>query len=276
MGEGRRLVARKKDDTEIEVDIAIAPLPTPEKTYTMAVVRDISDRLRLERKIGNLERTREELEKFAMIVSHDLKAPLQRVRMLIYLIVSQLHDVQNEEIKKMTEYLNKTLTDMENLIHGVLDYARAANEEQNSDVDLNLVFSDVIQNILVPENFHIEVTKPLPRIRGNYTKLLQIFLNLITNAIKYNDKPEGLLRIDWKAKDQEYIFSFEDNGVVVPEDKRRDIFKLFSRAGPADDKASHGVGLSIVKKIVDRAGGSVLYSESALGGSCFAFSWPMK
>lgn len=277
MGDGRRLVGRKKDNAEIEVDIALAPLPTPEKTYTLAVVRDISDRLKLERKICKLERTREELEKFAMTVSHDLKAPLQRVKMLVYLILSQVPAGQNEEVRQMTEHLNTTLADMERLIHGVLDYARAANDEDTDNLDLNQIFNDVKKNIVIPENFHIEVTRSLPRIRGNYTKVFQVFLNLITNAIKYNDKPEGLLKIEWEKQCQEYRFCFADNGVIVPTDQREDIFKLFKTAGRRkNDKESHGVGLSIVKKIIEQMGGNIICRESALGGSCFTFSWPMK
>lgn len=276
MGEGRRLMARKKEGMEIEVDIALAPLHEEGKSFTLAVVRDISDRLELDRRIGSLQKMKDELEKFAMVVSHDLKSPLQRVKMLIHLITLELSSAQNEQIKQLVEYLNGSIATMEDLIHGILDYAKAEGEDNGTIIDLNEVLKDVKDNIVLPENFQIEA-KPLPKIVGNYTKVFQVFLNLVTNAVKYNNRPKGILRIDWTEDNNQYRFCFQDNGIVVPVEKREDIFKLFNRAQEGNtNSTSHGVGLSIVKKIIDQAGGNIWYEESALGGSCFTFYWPRK
>lgn len=276
MGHGLKLQAKRKDGANIDVDIALAPLETETKQYTLAVIRDISARLSLDKKIGSLERIKGELEKFAMVVSHDLKSPLQRVKALVHLITLKLSAAENAEIKEMVGYLNESILTMEELIYGILDYARTDNDETFENVDLNKVFVAVKQNVIIPENFRIEVRKPLPQVSGNYTKLFQVFLNLITNAIKYNNKPEGLLSIDWCENETEYTFQFADNGIVVPAEKRNDIFKLFHRVKEEKGKESHGVGLSIVKKIIQQAGGTIWYEESSFGGSCFTFSLAKK
>jgi signal transduction histidine kinase len=164
---------------------------------------------------------------------------------------------------------------MEKLIHGILDAARMGYEVKKDFIDLNQVLDEVKITIHIPENFAIYVKKSLPLVFGNYTKWLQVFQNLITNAIKYNRKAEGILQLDWSENDKNFEFSFADNGTAIPESKQQLIFRLFERAEEEDDK-SHGIGLFIVKHIIQTARGRIGYKGSAMGGSEFYFNWPKK
>lgn len=274
MGIGLRLWAQKKDYSQVDVDIALSPFADGTNKFVIAVMREIADKMILEQKIVSLERMKDELERFAYVVSHDLKAPLHRIKMLVNLITLEIPEHSSSDFGQMVGYLHQSVDTIDKLIHGILDYTRVGAEEQVSWVDLNEVLSEARSAIVQPDYFSISLLHALPVVPGNRTKLMQIFLNLITNAIKYNKHASGVLQIDCTAQDDFFEFSFADNGTVVPPEKREEIFKLFTRAANDNDKASHGIGLSIVKKITEQAGGKIIYAESALGGSEFRFTWP--
>jgi signal transduction histidine kinase len=196
--------------------------------------------------------------------------------MLVSLITHELAEEKQNNIQEMTQYLNESVNSMEKLIHGILESARLGYEEKKDFVDLNLVLEEVKRMINIPGNFSIRLEKTLPRVLGNHTKWIQVFQNLITNAIKFNKKEEGLLQVSWSEDDENYEFIFSDNGIVISDSKQHLIFRLFERASDEDDKQSHGIGLFIVKNIIQNAGGPIRYRESALGGSEFYFNWPKK
>ena len=274
MGAGLKLMARHKNGNEFDVDIALSPLKRGRENFALAVIRNISDRVRAERKIHHLERSKEELEKFSYTVSHDLKAPLQRVKGLVELILQELPPQKNSQLQEMAGHLNYSLETMEKLICNILDYARDKELDKKETVDLNLILQEVIQNIVVPANFKIKVPVALPAVTGHHTGLFQVFLNLVTNSIKYNNKLAGEVVIEWQEKKRCYEFSISDNGVRVPEGQRKEIFKLFHRGKVREDKTSHGIGLYIVKETISRSGGAIWYEESKLGGSSLIFRWP--
>lgn len=275
MAEGIRLVAVKKDNSEFRVDIALSPFNLYGASYTIAVVRELSDKIFLEQKVQMLEKMKEELERFAYVVSHDLKSPVKRIHMLVDLIVMELGDKVDSNLQTLINYLHQSVSITENLIHGILEQARLESETETSDIDLNILLEEAKKGVIIPDSFTFEIPTPLPVIRGNYTQWLQVLLNMVTNSIKYNDKEKGILRIETSEQGNFYRFSFKDNGTVVPPEKREIIFTLFKRGHDNEDKGSHGIGLSIVKKIVEKAGGSIEYSVSDLGGSEFNIFWPI-
>lgn len=275
MGSGLKLWGKRRDGEEFDLDIALSTIEHEGGRFAIAVIREIGDKLQLEQRIGSLEKIKEELERFAYVVTHDLKVPLQRIKMLTHLITAEFSEHEGQEMKTMINYLNGSVTTMEKLIYGVLEYAKAGNEEANVPVDLNDVLDEILRTISIPLNFVVRKKKPLPTVTGNYTKLMQVFLNLITNAVKYNTASQGILEIDASVKDSFHIIRFTDNGIVIPVENREHIFKLFHRGTSHADDRSHGIGLSIVQKIIDQGGGKIWYEESSMGGSCFVFTWPV-
>lgn len=275
MAAGVHLYALKKDGTEVQVDIALSPYEVSGTPYTIAVIRELSDKHYLEEKIGALERTKEELERFACIVSHDLKAPVKRIHILVDMILKDLPAEPEEHLLELIDYLNQSITLTEKLISGILEQARAQHLVSEENFSLDEVLKEVLHGITIPEGFSIRPVKELPQIRGNKVQWIQIFINLLTNAIKYGDKEQGLVEIDWTSDNHFTVITFADNGTVVPADKRESIFDMFIRGAhhPVDD-SSHGIGLSIVKKILESVGGKVEYHESHLGGSAFRILWP--
>lgn len=274
MGAGMRLYAVRKDGTEIDIDIALSRYEHQGETYAITVLREITDKVMLEQKVDTLERVKTELERFAYTLSHDLKSPLQRVKMLAELITVDLNPEEHADTKKMVRFLHDSVDTMDRLIKGILEYTRAEHPVVHDGVNLNEVLAEVLYVIVKPENFEVKVPRPLPVLQGNKTQLFQVFLNLISNAIKFNKKDKGILSIWWEKLPNGFQFTFEDNGTIVPAEEREKIFKPFTRGTAATDHDSHGLGLSIVKKIIEQAGGSITYRESALGGSAFVFVWP--
>lgn len=275
MAAGVPLFATKKDGSEIQVDIALSPYEVAGIPHSIAVVRELSDKHYLERKIDSLERTKEELERFACIVSHDLKAPVKRIQILVEMILHDLPVEPDENLRQLIAYLNQSISLTEKLISGILDQARSQHGSNEEIISLEQVFTEVYHGIVIPDDFVIRRIRDLPGVRGNKTNWLQIFINLLTNAIKYNDKECGIVEIDWIANDRFFIITFSDNGVIVAEEKRKSIFEMFIRGEDyPSDGSSHGIGLSIVKKITEEAGGKVECVPSHLGGSAFKVHWP--
>ncbi len=274
MAAGLQLFALCKDQSEIQVDIALSPYSIGGTTYTIAVIREFSDKKYLEQKIGSLRRTKEELEKFACIVSHDLKAPVNRIHALVDMIVRELPADQHEDLSVLVRHLHQSVALTEKLIAGILEQARAEHHMEQESIDLNEILDEVIRSISIPETFSVYTRQRLPVIRGNRVQWIQVFMNLITNAVKYNDKETGMLEISWMRDGDDIILDFADNGTVVEPDKRYSIFQMFFRAESRTSTTSHGIGLSIVRKIAEQGGGHIEYAESDLGGSCFKIRWP--
>ncbi|MEO1050254.1 MAG: ATP-binding protein [Bacteroidota bacterium] len=280
MGEGLKLFALKKDGAEVDVDIALAPLETNDgEAYTMAVIRDISDKRQFEvsllEKNEKLAKLNNELKKFAHIVSHDLKSPLGRIKALASLLKQGASCNDSKEYHDISILLQENIEGMERLIQGILRNAELDEEspKQHHFVDLNQMVDELKKLIYIPDHFHIQVKDTLPTIKGNRTQLIQLFMNLISNAVKYNDKDRGLLEIGYEDEADAYSFYFADNGQVVAPEKRDVIFKLFGRESTLKSEQSQGIGLNTVREIVMDAQGELWYTESPLGGSCFRFTW---
>ena len=215
---------------------------------------DITEQKRLETQkeklLKQLKRSNEELEEYAHIVSHDLKSPLRNVSALASWIKSDNIDNLKVESVEHFEHLELTLEKMESLISGVLEFASVAeNSKDIEKTNLQELIKDLIRTLHIPKHIHIKIKKQLPIVKGDAVKLLQIFQNIISNAIEYIDKPKGLIVIDYIEKKYEYEFSISDNGMGIDEKYFEKIFKIFNSLHK--NRKHSGVGLSIVKKILD-------------------------
>lgn len=233
---------------------------------------DPADTARL---VGELERTNQELREFAYVVSHDLKAPLRAIDSLVNWIAADYADSFDEDGKEQMDLLLGRVRRMQNLIEGVLQYSRVGRlHEEPAPVNLTRLLAEVLDALAPPA--HIVITRPdrLPVVVGERTRLYQLFQNLISNAIKYMDKSDGLVDISCQLEGAWWRLAVRDNGPGIdPKDHER-IFQIFQTLHAKDEYESTGIGLTLVKKIVELHGGRV-WVESQLGrGSTFFFTLP--
>ena len=205
-----------------------------------------------------LEKQNEELRHFAYIVSHDMKAPLRAIHGLSHFIKEDINNNNIPEALDNLTTLQRRILRMDNLINGILSYSKITMvESESTSINLDTLISEVIDNQRRPENFEIKIMSPLPVIYGVQEHFIQLFSNLISNGVKYNDKSQGSIVIDYKNLGKHHEFSIEDNGPGIPKNYHEKIFVVFQTLHSRDSIESTGIGLSIVKKIIDKLNGSI-------------------
>lgn len=231
--------------------------------------------LKLQEYTVHLERKNNELDKFASIVSHDLKAPLRAIGNLTGWIEEDAGDTLTPEVRTNFDMIKQRVKRMEDLINAILDYSRA-DRRASDDVKFNAkdLLEETMEFIGKPENVNLEIGPGMPEIVTDKTRLSQVFSNLIGNAIKYNDKEIKEIKISVNDQPEGWTFSVKDNGPGIESQYHEKIFVIFQTLNRRDDVESTGVGLAIVKKIIEDQGGKI-WVESELGkGSDFRFFWP--
>jgi signal transduction histidine kinase len=224
--------------------------------------------------INELEQRNAELDKFAYVVSHDLKAPLRGIHNVVKWIQE---DHQNELSPQMKQYLDiipERTKRMEDLINGLLDYARIRKRNVTEKTDVYQLVKEIVEEI-VPEGFDVDISN-LPEIFTEKLKLKQVFTNLISNAVKYTQHPNGHISIGCKQIPGYYEFSVKDNGMGISAEYHAKIFELFQTLRDKDEAESTGIGLAIVKKIIDEEHGMISVNSETGKGSEFIFRWPVK
>lgn len=229
----------------------------------------------LEAYTENLERKNRELDKFASIVSHDLKAPLRAIGNLTGWIEEEGVDNLSPDSKEHFNLIKQRVARMESLINAILDYSRADRREVHDEmVEISQVIKESLELIGKPDHVHVECLSELPAVNGDRTRLDQVFSNLLGNAIRYNDKSQVHIGIRAERSADGWLFSVKDNGPGIDPRFHEKIFVIFQTLHRRDEIESTGVGLAIVKKIIEDQGGSI-WVESELGaGAEFRFFWP--
>ena len=226
---------------------------------------------KLEKNIHDLESKNEELNKFAYVVSHDLKAPIRGIHNVITWIGEDLSDELSPQLKRYLQIIPQRTQRMEALINGLLDYARINRKTPTELVDTNLLVHEITQSI-VPRNFTIKIEN-LPEMFTERLKLEQVFANLISNAVKYSKPEKGFIKITGKKIKDYYEFSVKDNGIGIAVEYHQKIFEIFQTLREKNEIESTGVGLAIVKKIIDEHR-ETINVKSELGiGTEFIFTW---
>ncbi|WBX77482.1 ATP-binding protein [Tenacibaculum ovolyticum] len=215
-----------------------------------------------------------ELEEFAYVISHDLKTPIRNVYTITQWLIDDHKSVFNEEINSNLQLIIEQSNQMELLVNGILEYSLQKKQgNYSSDIDLNKMLTSIAKansrvkcKVLLKDTF--------PKVKGVEYQLLQVFQNLVQNAIKYNENEEKIITISYKTVNQFYQFSIEDNGIGIEEKYFEKIFKLFQKLEVLTEKDSIGMGLALVKKIINMMGGKI-WLKSKLGeGTTFYFTIP--
>ncbi|RYY64001.1 MAG: HAMP domain-containing protein [Chitinophagaceae bacterium] len=228
----------------------------------------------LDANISELKRKNAELDQFAHIVSHDLKSPLRGIGNVVTWIEE---DHGAELTPKVQEYLGLVkgrLTRAENLIGGILTYARVGKEQQHREsVDLRELLQEVLENQALRPGTVVSLPPTLPVLLTERLPLFQVFSNLVSNALKYNDKEEPRLAVWHEEEGDHYIFYVQDNGPGISPTYHRKIFQIFQTLQATEVPDSTGVGLAIVKKILDARQETIQVTSRDDQGSTFSFTW---
>ncbi|MFH1118187.1 MAG: ATP-binding protein [Bacteroidota bacterium] len=226
-----------------------------------------------EKLISELDSANRELKDFAYIVSHDLKAPLRAIGSISQWIHTDYIDKLDEDGKMQLDLLLSRVHRMQNLIEGVLAYSRVTRTvEEKEQIDLNILVREAIEMVAPPEKFNITIDTNLPTVSFGPTRLLQVFENLVSNAVKYNDKETGEINIRCVDQGKAWAFSVSDNGPGIEEKYYEKIFQIFQTLRARDEFESTGIGLTIVKKIIENNGGTIHVDSAPGNGTTFTFT----
>jgi signal transduction histidine kinase len=221
----------------------------------------------------SLEKQNQALNQYAHMVSHDLKAPLRSIDTLINWFMEDNATMMTEENKKSMHTILSNVEKMDLLIKGILLYSSVEKQEvEDRTIDLNILIDEVVRTIHIPNHITLTVNNTLPKVFGNQYRFNQLFQNLIQNAIKYNDKNTGTIEIGSTETDTDTQFYIKDNGIGIAEKYQTKIFDVFSKLHNNDP--SSGIGLSIVKKIIDIYHGKIWLESQENKGTTFYFTLP--
>ncbi len=243
------------------------------ENFILGISRDISQ---IKQTQLELEQANEELEKFAYIASHDLKAPMRGIDNLATWIAEDLEDVMDEDARNKLDLMRQRIKRLEMLLEDILSYSRAGRiVEEPKEVNVKKLIDEIIDSLNLPSTFTLEVHNNLPVFCSVHTPLRQIFLNLITNAFKHHDKKEGHIEIFCEEHSPFFEFAVKDDGPGIPEEFHNRVFEMFQTLQSRDTKESTGLGMSIIKKLVEWQGGKVwIDSKNGERGTIVKFLWP--
>ena len=225
--------------------------------------------------VDQLERANQELENFAYMVSHDLKAPLRGLSSLASWLEEDYSGQLDDQGREYLADLTGRTRIMHNFIDGILKYSRVGRTKPDlGRVESGEVVREIINNLEIPNNIKVMVEEPLPTVIYDRIHLGQIFQNLIENAVKHMGDTGDSITISGLEKDEVFEFCVRDNGVGIEERHFERIFRIFHTLKPRDETESTGIGLSLVKRIAERYDGSVRVESEVGRGSAFYFTIP--
>jgi light-regulated signal transduction histidine kinase (bacteriophytochrome) len=258
----------------------------PEREENRRALRDSEARTRailaeLQERNAELLRSNQELDDFAYIASHDLKEPLRGIHNYATFLVEDYADKLDEEGRSKLETLKLLTQRMENFIDSLLEFSRVGRLDLAlGQTDLNVILAEVLDSLHITlQERHVEarIPRPLPTVRCDRVRIGEVFRNLISNATKYNDKPEKWVEIGYtNGSDPQPlppVFYVRDNGIGIRQKHFEAIFRIFKRLHARDNfGGGTGAGLTIVKKIVERHGGRVWIESTPGEGTTFFFT----
>lgn len=277
-GEGVRseMVILRKDGTRVPTEMNCGLIIYEDKRFLLGICRDITERKMAEEEI---RKKNEKLENFVYIISHDLKSPIISIKGFVSLLLRRYNGMLDEDIRSYLDRIQKGIENMEHLISDILELSRAVKITTSiEECNISEIIKDTIElfrSQLEDKGIKITVQKDMPIIPCNRQRIYQVFQNLISNSIKFMGFPKRpQIKIGYKDRDRFFEFYIKDNGIGI--DKRyhnEEIFQIFQRLEEIDAEGT-GIGLTIVKMIVENHGGKIWVNSQKGKGSTFYFTLP--
>lgn len=251
----------------LDINITKAKVKVFEQLYFYQ--RELKNTIEQKNKINK------QLERFMYVVAHDLKSPLSGVTSLLNIMREDERIMNEDELKGYMGLMIDASTHLADMIGSILDYSRKTDMEQTEElVDVHELVSQIAHLLFPPANISIKIDEQLPTIKTKKFKLQQVFQNLMSNAIKYLDKPQGEISIGCMEDGGYYKFYVRDNGPGIESKDQERIFRLFeTTSNKSKSESSTGVGLNIMKMLVEEQGGKITVESVKGKGSTFYFQW---
>lgn len=288
IGLGREILAQRKDGTVFPMELGVNEMEVDERKMYVGTIRDISERKEAEKSlqtyIQKLTRSNEELDQFAYIASHDLKEPLRGLFNNATFLQEDYADFLDEAGEKRIKRIQFLCSKMEQLIDDLLQFSRLGRVELAVEAvnisELVCEIRSLYQAEAASYKVNINIETELPIIRCDRIRVKELLRNLLSNGLKYNHSDERTIAIGCtdamnprSRRMENQVFYIRDNGIGIPEHFHDDIFRIFKRLAPNDiNNKGSGVGLTFVKRIVERHMGEIWLESDGENGSCFYFT----
>jgi hypothetical protein len=248
-------------------------LPQHERTF-ITMANDITQMREIQ---IELQRSNEELDKFAYVASHDLKSPLRAIQNITSWVLEDCEGILPEDSAKDLVLLSERAGRMENLLDALLQYSRLGTRTAEvTEVDVNQLLTTLTTTLEVPPGFSIVIAEAekMPVIEAPEAMLNLVFGNYLVNAIKHHDQAKGKIEIHYQLTDQGHEFTVKDDGPGIDPQFHEKIFQMFATLKSRDEVEGSGMGLAFVKKAIERHGGKVFVKSVAGQGTTMGFVWP--
>ncbi|WP_276132165.1 sensor histidine kinase [Polluticoccus soli] len=251
----------------LDINVAVAKVKVFERLYFYQ--RELKGALQEVSKINK------QLEQFVYVVAHDLKSPLAGIIGMLSIMNEEKQIADSPQLKEYVDLISSAANHLSEMITSILAHSKQTIDQQSVErVDVDEMVRQISHLLFPPSNVSIAINGKLPTVRTRRLKLQQVFQNLISNAIKYNDKVQGVIEIGCRENSDCYEFYVKDNGPGIPKEDQEKIFKLFqTSANKTNGDSSTGVGLNIIKMNVEEQGGRIWVESTPGEGSSFYFSW---
>jgi light-regulated signal transduction histidine kinase (bacteriophytochrome) len=254
-------------------------LTTARGPLVLASIVDITERNIVAKRLDDyarmLERSNDELQHFAYVVSHDLKAPLRGIAAVAEWLEQDFGHVVDDDARQSIALMRERIERMTRLVDGILRYSSVGSSETNRvEVDCDDLVADIVASLAVPPGISVAVAPDLPHVVYDETQLRQVFQNLIGNAVQHLGRERGAVMVACRREGDMWRFAVVDDGVGIAAQRREHVFKLFERLG-RDRALGAGVGLPIAKRIVERNGGTIGIAQPGAAGCEFHFTVPI-
>jgi PAS domain S-box-containing protein len=225
-----------------------------------------------------LERSNRDLEQFAYVASHDLKAPLRAMEVLVSWLAEDLIEYHQGDVQENLGLLKARTARLNRLLDDLLAYSRVGRRVgEVAEVDTAELVHDIWSLCAPPRGFQVEVVGTLPTFTTYRGPLEQVLRNLIGNAVKHHPGPAGRITVSAQINEDHYLFAVADDGEGIPDEYRERVYQMFQTLKPRDDMEGSGMGLAIVSRIVAWQGGRVWHEQAPDGrGTVFKFEWKLK